>query len=169
VHAFWPDNIFGEVMTVKLIKWYFKALWWFVIFAVPFFTLWIPVMPVYDWLKPWDEAVAALKKEKKGGLRWMVGFESSSESINGELTRYVKQRDFVIVPSVFTSPTVYEFSEGISIEKGLKVRPYHALGYLAMYAGLIAFSWFVSWRKIKWLFRFPKWPNPLEPTTTADT
>ncbi len=146
-------------MIATLFRWYFKALWWMVIFMVPFFTLWIPIMPVYDWLRPWDDAVLALKEEKKEGVRWMVGFASSSESINGELTHYHRKRDFVVLPSVFASPTVYEYSEGTGITKGLTVRPYFALGYLLMYAALIAFSWFVSVRKITWLFRFPKWPN----------
>jgi hypothetical protein len=156
-------------MLSKLIGWYFKALWWMIIFMAPFFTLWLPIMPIYDWLKPWDEAVVALQKEKQDGLRWMVGFESSSETVNGELTHYLKERDFVVIPSVFTSPTVYEYSEGTNIEKGLKVRPYDAFGYLMMYAGLICFSWFVSVRKIKWLFRFPKSPNQPPQTTPGSS
>ena len=146
-------------MLSKLIKWYFKALWWMIIFMVPLFTLQIPLMPIYDWLRPWDGAVVALKKEKNEGLRWMVGYASSRETINGELTHYHRKRDFVIVPSVFSSPTVYEYSEGTGIASGLTVRPYFAFGYLLMYAGMISFSWFVSVRKIRWLFRFPKWPN----------
>lgn len=153
-------------MLSKLIKWYFKALWWMIIFMVPLFTITIPLGTVYDWVSPWDEAVAALKKEKEEGLRWMVGAAYERESINREVVRYHRQRDFVVVPAVFLSPTVYEYSEGTGIETGLKVRPYHAFGYLAMYAAMISFSWFVSVRKIKWLFRFPKWPNQLpEPTS----
>lgn len=154
-------------MISTLIRWYFKALWWMVILLVPFFTLWIPIMPVYDWLQPWDEAVVAIKAEKKEGVRWMVGFASSSESINGELKQYYKKRDFVILPSVFTSPTVYEYSEGTGITKGLTVRPYFAFGYLLIYAGLVAFSWFVSVRKVRWLFRFPKWTPLPTPTSVA--
>jgi len=153
-------------MLSKLIRWYFKALWWMIIFMVPLFTVLIPVSTIYDWVRPWDEAVTALKKEKNEGLRWMVGYAYSSESINGEVVRFHRKRDFVVVPSVFVSPTVYEYSEGTGIEKGLKVRPYFALGYLVMYAAMISFSWFVSVRKIKWLFRFPKWPNQVpEPTS----
>ena len=148
-------------MLSKLIKWYFKALWWMIIFMVPLFTIMIPLGTIYDWVRPWDEAVVALKKEKDGGLRWMVGTSYERESINGEVVRYHRQRDFVVVPSVFASPTVYEYSEGTGIEKGLKVRPYGALGYLVMYIAMICFSWFVSVRKIKWLFRFPKTPNQL--------
>jgi len=153
-------------MLSKLIKWYFKALWWMIILMVPLFTIMVPLGTIYDWARPWDEAVAALKKEKEGGLRWMVGTSYERESVNGEVVNYHRQRDFVVVPSVFLSPTVYEFSEGTGVEKGLKVRPYGALGYLFLYAVMISFSWFVSVRKIKWLFRFPKSPNQMpEPTS----
>ncbi len=153
-------------MLSKPIRWYFKALWWMLIFVVPLFTIIMPVATVYDWLKPWPEAVVALTKEKEEGLRWMVGFSYSSETANSELVRFHRERDFVVIPSVFLSPTVYEYSEGTGIEKGLKVRPYHALGYLAMYAAMISFSLFVAVRKIKGLFRFPKWPNRVpEPTS----
>ena len=153
-------------MLSKLIGWYFKALWWMLIFMVPLFALSIPVATVYDWLKPWPEAVIALKKERDHGLRWMVGYSYSRESFNGEVVRFHRQRDFVVIPSVFLSPTVYEYSEGTDIETGLKVRPYHAFGYLVMYAAMISFSWFISVRKIKWLFRFPKWTiQAPEPTS----
>lgn len=132
---------------------------------VPLFTLSIPMMPVYDWLCPWPDAVAAVKEEKPSGLRWMVGYAFESERINGELTHFYRKRDFVVFPAVFRSATVYEFSEGTGVPKELKPRPYLAFGYLLMYAGMISFSWFVSVRKIKWLFRFPKWPNQApEPT-----
>lgn len=142
-------------MLSKMGRWYLKALWWSLILMMPFFTLSIPVIGLYDWVKPWEEAVVALKKEKSDGLRWMVS-SASIRSSGGNVEQYHRQRSFVILPSVFLRPTVYEFSEGTGIEQGLKVRPWDALVYLFMYAGLIAFSWFISVPKIKRLFRFPK-------------
>jgi hypothetical protein len=141
-------------MLVKLIKWYFKALWWFIVLVIPFFMLWLPILPIYDWIRPWDEAVAALKHENKGELRWMVGFESDSNyNFHGEPLHCFNKRDYILIPSVFSDPSVYGFSEGTDITKGLKKEQYGAFGYLALYIGIIVFSWFVSKPRILRLFQ----------------
>lgn len=113
--------------------------------GIPFFMLWLPVMPVYDWIKPWDEAVQALKHENKNGLRWMVGFDyDNNHGFHGGPLYCFKKRDYILIPSVFSDPSIYEFSEGTDGGKGLKKRPYDAFGYLSIYVGIITFSWLVS-------------------------
>jgi hypothetical protein len=142
-------------MLTNIFKLLFRVWWgavkWTFILMFPLFTLAIPVMPIYDWLSPWDDAVSALAREGTG-LRWMVGFERVDSSVENKPSQ--TRRSYVLLPGVFKDPSVYDF---VRVADGgnatLKKQPNVAFDYLGLYAVLVLLNWFVSRPQILRLMR----------------
>jgi hypothetical protein len=109
----------------------------------------IPIMPIFDWIYPWNEAAVAFKKENSNAVRWMVGIEYTKKNYNNNVIYYKYQRTYIALPNVFTDPATYEFTEGMRSTAVLRRNSYGVFNYIAIYSGLICFSWFVSRPRIK--------------------
>lgn len=141
-------------MLQNILKLCFLVWWgivkWAFILMFPLFTLAIPVMPIYDWLSPWDDAVNTLAREGTG-LRWMVGFERIDSSVEGKAS--LTKRSYVLLPGVFKDAAVYDVVKKSDGEAALKKQPYGLFGYLGLYAVLASLTWFVSRPQILRLVR----------------
>jgi hypothetical protein len=138
-----------NVLKLCFLVWWGIVKWVFVL-MFPLFTLAIPVMPIYDWLSPWDGAVSALAHEGTG-LRWMVGFERFDSSVEGKAS--LTKRSYVLLPGVFKDPSVYDVVKKSDGAAALKKQPYGVFGYLGFYAVLVLLTWFVSRPQILRLLR----------------
>ena len=132
-----------------------SALGWCFVFAVPCLALTTLVLPVYDWLFPWRDAVIALKAEEHFSGRLMVGLVDISEG--GGLVpvpyKEFRKRVYVLIPNVLWDPSTYQYAEGTGLPGTLRKRPHDALSYLLIDATAIGFSIFVSYPKIRRLIR----------------
>jgi hypothetical protein len=138
-----------NVLKLCFLVWWGIVKWVFIL-MFPLLTLATPVMPIYDWLSPWDDAVSALAREGTG-LRWMVGFERIDSSVEGKAS--LTKRSYVLLPGVFKDATVYDVVKKSDGEAALKKQPYGVFGYLGLYAVLALLTWFVSRPQILRLLR----------------
>ena len=138
-------------MIKSLFTWYFKLFRWYGKFFLVLAAFMLVILPVLDRIIPWDDAVAALKRENPSGVRWRVATTMGLEWTKGEPIRYARHEYFIMLPAVFVRPTVYEFYDGPDIGKGLKVHPYPALRFpvLIVVAGLVAALGFVLLQLLK--------------------
>ena len=110
-----------------------RLLWdFFVGFLIPVLLALVIVLPLFDWISPWDEAVNEISREVSG-VRILVGIEYKKTTIDGILKHYIRKREFVVFPAVFTDWRTYEYVEGSNISKGLVIHRRGAVGYLIFY------------------------------------
>jgi len=132
---------------MKLIKLYFKGLWWlFIIFsAISVFAF--PSILIYDNYYPWNIAEKELKDNFPGEVPIAVGYGHDSEYKEGERTTIV-QRSYILIPSVFKDwsiVTIFEINEK-DIE--VSITPYIFILYLTFWVSVLGFGIFYSMPKI---------------------
>ena len=89
--------MFFDSLT-ELIRRYFSRWLWFFIIIFGLCSISIVIMPIYDWINPWEEAVEALEEKNEFSLRWMVGSGGGKTTRNGIVTKEERKRQYVLFP-----------------------------------------------------------------------
>lgn len=124
-------------------------------FAIMFaFTaLSVPLMPVIDWIAPWDEAVTMLEENEVSGIRLMVGFSGSYQaSLNDGSSQSNSSRSFMMIPQVFSDAKAYTAFRNSEGDVEIYTHENGAFNYLLMYAILGLITRFFTLPRIVQLF-----------------
>ena len=139
-------NRYGWV--IRLFKFYFKSLWWFIIIFSIFSIFAFPALLIYDNYYPWDVAENELKEHFPDQSHIGIsGYAYDYEYKDGE-TIITVQRSYVLYPRVFKDwsiVTIFEINE-----KDIKVRfsPYTFIFYLVFWGGILGMGFLYSIPKI---------------------